>query len=229
MDRGVSVTKTRTGLIVGCIASFILSGCDGAKDAVSPLLADSIPQDPALEVSELIKKDDPSACAHEMAIDVTLGAANRDYRPFLEAGGPRILVDMISTRKIDSNIHEITCSAVLHYQVGELDRTAPMEYTLRPALDNGGGFVTEMKDVPGVRLGIVLHINAWNEAQQAMNEPAVEESFAEGQSDQTSPSFPSEEAPIPATQTADGSDLTAKDENKTEEPASDEAVPAQDQ
>lgn len=172
----------RTALMLAAgllIPSLALSGCDRAKDAFSTLSPDATSADPALEVALLIKNDDPSACAREAALDVALGAANHDYQPFLEEGGPRMRVDAISTREINKSIHEITCSGLLHYQVRDLDRTTQITYKLRPALDAGGGFISEIMDTPGVRLATVLHINAWNEVQLANSEPVEEVPAAE--------------------------------------------------
>lgn len=166
------------------LAVLVLMGCDAATDAVSDSVSDSIADtvapDPAKRVSSLLMDNDPSACAEDEAIQTALGAANRDYLPYLQNGGEKVRVDTISATEIKKDIHEITCSSVIHYRLtNEKGLSNPFKFKLRPMVGGeGASFVAEVPSVRMVSTAIWLHMSWWENEQKAAS--AADEPTADG-------------------------------------------------
>lgn len=148
-----------------------------------------------VDLPALIAADDPTACASPEAIATALNAADQEYGNAVAKGMPAIRTDTVSATGINKDIHEITCSANGHARsaFSENEQSFPMVYKLRPALDQGGGFVAEIAAIPQVRQAISSHILWWN--RQNAPEPAGE---------------PQEEAATNSTEEATGPDGVKK-------------------
>lgn len=166
-----------------------LSGCENASDAASDALSDALSEalvdEPARDVAALIGANNPKACANEAAIHAALGAAHGNYEAYLSAGGPQIIVDTISAREIDKSVHEITCSGILNYNVGDTDQTAQIIYKLRPSLGEGGGFIAETKRTNAVQAAMNLHINGWYLTHQVSSNPTDDQLLADDRAEFT--------------------------------------------
>jgi hypothetical protein len=134
------------------------------------------PQNAHEDVQSLITANDPRACAAPDAIQTALSAVDPKYGQALAEGMPEIRADAVSATGIDKDIHEITCSATGHaHSNAKDDVTFPMIYKLRPALDQGGGFVAEMDSAPAVS-GITFWHRVWWETQKKGQAPSSDQS-----------------------------------------------------
>lgn len=170
--------------VLPSLAVFVLMGCDGATDAVSDSISDSIADtvapDPAARISSLLLNNDPSACAEDEAIQTALGAANRNYLPYVQDGGEKVRVDTISATAIKRDIHEITCSSMIHYKSRwhDTERQIGFVFKLRPALGKGsGGIIAEVPFI-GLSNGAVESHMAWWRNEQKAATPTTDEAAA---------------------------------------------------
>lgn len=167
---GVSVN--RGSIIFLSVAALGLAGCDSTSDAVSDTISDAIVDtesaDPARDVASLLERDDPAACANQTAIDTALAAANRDYTSYLENGGQRLGVDTISATAVDKDIHEITCSSVIHYRMtSDKEFSLPFRFKLRPMLGDGPrNFVAEAFGGREAWAAVMWHMAWWNNGRK---------------------------------------------------------------
>ena len=116
-------------------------------------------------VATLLLKDDPAACAIAEAVDAAIASANRQYVDYLQNGGAKIRTDTISATNIQTDIHEITCSAVIHNRIADRDdeQSRPFAFKLRPTLGKeAGGFVAEIPDIRGASIAVVNQIAWWD-------------------------------------------------------------------
>lgn len=162
---GVSVN--RGSVIFLSAAALGLASCDSASDAVSDTISDAIVDtvsvDPARDVTSLLERNDPAACANQTAIDTAFAAANRDYTSYLENGGQRLGVDTISATAIDKDIHEITCSSMIHYRMtSDKEFSVPFRFKLRPMLGEGPrNFVAEAFGGREAWAAVMWHMAWW--------------------------------------------------------------------
>lgn len=116
-------------------------------------------------VATLLLKDDPAACAVVEAVDTAIAAANRQYVEYVQNGGEKIRADAISATNIRTDIHEITCSAVIHNRTPGRDneQSRPFEFKLRPTLGKEtGSFVAEVQDIREASVAVVNQIAWWS-------------------------------------------------------------------
>ena len=158
--------------IILSAAALGLASCDSATDAVSDTIsdaiADSVSIDPVRDVASLLEKNDPAACANPTAIDTALAATHRDYTSYIQNGGKRLGVDTISATAVDKDIHEITCSSMIHYRMtNDKEFSLPFRFKLRPMLGNGSpNFVAEAFGGREAWAAVMWHMAWWNTGQK---------------------------------------------------------------
>lgn len=152
--------------LVACCAACSQQSSEGAQ------------VDARQDVQALIKADDPTACASPDAIRTALAAADAEYGKAVANGMPAIRADAVSATGVNKDIHEITCSATGHVKSGESEQSFSMVYTLRPALDQGGGYIAEIEASPDLRQRVYDHIHRWAQQNASKQEVVPDETDA---------------------------------------------------
>lgn len=190
---GVSVN--RGSIIFLSVAVLGLASCDRASDAVSDTISDAIVDtvsvDPTRDVATLLERNDPAACANQTAIDTALAVAHRDYTSYIENGGQRLRVDTVSATAVDKDIHEITCSSMIHYRMTNDDEfSLPFRFKLRPMLGNGPrNFVAEAFGGREAWAAVMWHMAWWkNQPSGQASETTAAAEIGNGTSRQESSS-----------------------------------------
>lgn len=172
---GASVNRDLVILV--SVAVLGLASCDSAIDAasdtISEAIVDTVSADPSGEVASLLEKNDPAACANPTAIDTALAAAHRDYASYVKNGGQRLRMDTISATAVDNDIHEITCSSMIHYQMtNDKEFSVPFRFKLRPMLGDGPrNFVAEAFGGRQAWAAVMWHMAWWkNQSARQVSE-----------------------------------------------------------
>lgn len=128
------------------------------------------------DVATLLSKNDPAACALDEAVDTAIAAANKHYVDYLQNGGEKIRADAISATNIRTDIHEITCSAVIHNKIPGRDgeQSNPFVFKLRPTLGkDAGSFVAEVPDIRRAANAVTVQMAWWNALNSATDMAAA--------------------------------------------------------
>ena len=89
------------------------------------------------------------------------------YTAYLQDGGERVYVDTISATAVKKDIHEISCSLMIHYKRTDMSgedkpSSGKFYYKLRPTLDSGpNNFIAIAKFSPA----LIVHVR-WGKEQQ---------------------------------------------------------------
>jgi hypothetical protein len=168
-------------LLISTMLAIMAACMDQPDNVVSPT-----------SVAQKIAADDPTSCASPEAQSLILEIADPDYKAYLQEGGKPAKVDTTSVIAINKDIHEITCSAVLHVpSVINPDGKANLVFKLRPALDEGGGFIGELSDRIAVAGSLAFYMAANRPKEIAQVQEAEVENEPEVQmaSSPTMPDF----------------------------------------
>jgi hypothetical protein len=148
-------------------------GCQSSDDGPTKIDASSI--------SDLLLADDPKVCAESDVVRIAFNAADSRYSNAIASKMPPIRVDTVSATAINKDIHEVTCSANAYAKsrFGVNEFIFPIIYRVRPSLDKGGTFVSEILGAPLTKNRITEHLNWW--AVQSAPQSSSEEISLDGQ------------------------------------------------
>lgn len=144
----------RSVFLVLCLTT--LNGCSSDNQLNDPTVA------------ELLEADDPRVCADSNVQLTALTAVDEGYRKYVQAGGPPIELQAVSATGLDTQIHEVKCSAYINFEPTLLDYAAedvpasnrtPIAFGVRPSLSKDSDFVVSLDITPILqwRLGAFIH------------------------------------------------------------------------
>jgi len=115
-------------------AAIFLTGCSG-----------EVNQDSA---KDLLLENDPRVCASSDVQRAVLSSFAAGYQDLIAGGGAPLAFEAVNSSGINKDIHEISCSAVVHFPAMEMDivgavpeMKVSVDYTIRPSLGKDGEFV----------------------------------------------------------------------------------------
>lgn len=133
---------------------------------------------PADGIVPRLKEGDVTVCAdrnvQRAGLKTFVNASTLDQ--FLEHGG-RLVFDTISASGMNKDISEVTCSANLNYNGGH----NPIQYKVRPIVDQSGGFVVETTFPDTSNLNKYIEIVEEDRASQQAGSPAEMRQSGTGQ------------------------------------------------
>lgn len=134
---------------------------------------------------DLLLNDDPRVCASSDVQRTVLSSYAAGYNDLIVSGGAPLVFEAVNASGINKDIHEISCSATVHFPAMEMDIVGPVpemkvsvDYTVRPSLGKDGDFVvnaTSSDEFLPYRIGAyVLHVtkSAGEKSKQASSTDA---------------------------------------------------------
>lgn len=123
------------------------------------------------DISAMLQANDPKVCASSEVKRTALTAIDEEYRLYIENGGEDLEVKSISSTGIDTDIHEIKCSANISFKDTKLPmmdasaRDFTFTYAVRPSLSDDAEYIVSVQADDLLQMYLWGTINNFNSMQ----------------------------------------------------------------